>query len=457
MKRKVPFASPRIAVLAWLLSPALLLLSAVAGTSCRGDVVADEPVGGGGSSGGQSGATQSGSSGGQSSTTQTSATNGDAGASGDNSEFAACGDASGDLPPLVDAAQCPEGQLVAATPVTIVTPDEDPANPALASSPSGDRFLAAWTDGGWVIGDAAIPERIWASLVQPSHGEISVALELTGKGTCPVAAWNGKDFTVVWGDDSGLRSQEIDGTGARVGSSTQVLSKANANACPASLIASDSGLAVAWYEGQTPYSENVGLIGPSGEVSNQVLLDTGAPGAGPNATLAQLQGRTYVAFVEWADADSANTVVSEIDWAGEKTLRQTVQPGFFSSFLAAGDELWLAAGTGGSTLYRGIPGSPFRTAGESCAYSTIATDACGRLVGIGAQGDTPAGIAIGFFARPLGWPSPPVMLGSVTGSAIAGASSTFGVLWYSRIGPGIPEDLDATTSGALSFTTLSWK
>jgi hypothetical protein len=383
----------------------------------------------------------------------------------DADDAGSCIDGSADIPALVDAAQCAPSHLVATTPVTIVTPDADPANPTLASSRSGDRFLTVWTDGGWTINNARIPETIWASLVQPGNGSASVssAIELTGDGECPVAAWNGTDFTVVWGDDSGLRSQEIDGTGALVGGPTQAFAKASANECPASLVATGAGLAVAWYEGygtRSPISTNVGLVGPNGAIDDPLLLATVSPDTSPNVALAQFQGRTYAAFVEWPDADSASTVVSAIEWSNATILPQTVEPGFLGSFLAAGDELWLTAGLANSTLYAGTPGSPFRVVRSLCgglnAFDSIASDACGRLVELGIQGGTPAGIAIGFFARPIGWAAPPVTLGNVTASALAGAESTFGLLWYARVGPGIPEFLDAPMSGSLSFTTLSW-
>ncbi len=235
-----------------------------------------------------------------------------------------------------------------------------------------------------------------------------------------------------------------------------MLSKANASACPASLVATPCGLAVAWYEGQSAYTENVGLIGQNGAIGDQVLLATVGPGVAVGAALAQLQGHTYVAFIEWPDADSASTVVSEIAWSAQTALSQAVEPGFFGSFLAAGDQLWLTAGEAAATLYAGSPGAPLRTVGTVCNFASIATDACGRLVQLGTGGPTPGGIELGFFARPIGWTGPVVSFGAVTGSAIAGAASTFGLLWYARIGPGGPELPDAQTPGLLSFTTLSW-
>jgi hypothetical protein len=382
----------------------------------------------------------------------------DATAPGDDGGVGSCSSVALSVPPLVDAAACASGQLEAAAPVTIVTPDEDPSNPVLASSPSGDRFLAVWTDGGETINSTPIPETIWSSLVapDPDGAAIGAAIELTGNGQCPVAAWNGTDFTVVWGDTSGLRSQEIDTTGALVGAPSQVLSKASANACPASIVATPGGLAVAWSEGQSTYTENVGLIGQNGTLGSQVLLDTVGPGVAANTALAQLQGQTYAAFVEWPDADSASTVISKIDWAGQTAVSQVVEPGFFNSFLASGDQLWLTAGYAAATLYAGTPGASFRTVGTLCNFASIATDSCGRLVQLATVGPTPAGVEVGFFARPIGWASPSVSFGDVTGSAIAGAASTFGLLWYARVGPGVPEFLDAQVSGSLSFTTLSW-
>ncbi len=121
-----------------------------------------------------------------------------------------------------------------------------------------------------------------------------------------------------------------------------------------------------------------------------------------------------------------------------------------------GDQLWLTAGYAAATLYAGTPGASFRAVGTLCNFASIATDSCGRLVQLGTMGDTAAGVALGFFARPIGWASPSVPFGGVTGSAIAGAASTFGLLWYARVGPGVPEFLDAQTPGSLSFTTLSW-
>jgi hypothetical protein len=73
------------------------------------------------------------------------------------------------------------------------------------------------------------------------------------------------------------------------------------------------------------------------------------------------------------------------------------------------------------------------------------------------MGFSPAGIAVGFFAQSIESTGSQVALGEVTGSALVGAESTFGVLWYSRIGPGLPPFEDAPVTGSLSFTTLSWK
>jgi hypothetical protein len=78
-------------------------------------------------------------------------------------------------------------------------------------------------------------------------------------------------------------------------------------------------------------------------------------------------------------------------------------------------------------------------------------------VEVGVAGDTPAGVAEGFFVQPVQSSAPAVELGDVTGSAVVGAQSTFGVLWYARIGPGIPFPGEEPESGALSFTTLSWQ
>jgi hypothetical protein len=87
----------------------------------------------------------------------------------------------------------------------------------------------------------------------------------------------------------------------------------------------------------------------------------------------------------------------------------------------------------------------------------IATDACGRFVGLDHEGWTPAGVAFGFVARSLDQPGSQAMLGGVTGGALAGGDGIFGVLWYSRIGPGIPRGPDDQHPGKLSFSTLSWK
>jgi hypothetical protein len=390
---------------------------------------------------------------------QTTAEPSDAGASGDDETSTSCSDGGLGLPPLVDAAACTPGSLVAAPTATIVTPEQDPSNLALASSPSGDRFLAVWTYGGWTIDTTTVPESIYASLVQPGGDGAanSVPIELTGNGTCAVATWNGTDFTVVWGDSSGLRSQEVDATGALVGTPAQVLSKAGASACPVSLVATPSGLALAWVEGRATYTENAGLIGQGGAIGTPLLLAALGPGVGANAALAQIQSQTYVAFVEWPDASTANTVVSAIDWSQGSLLSQTVEPLFFNSFIAAGDELFLTAGFAASTLYGGVAGTSLQPIGQSCGTWSLTSDGCGRIVQLATQGPTPAGEAVGFSARPLGWSSSVVPLGNVTESAIAGAASTFGVLWYARVGPGIPEFLDAQMSGTLSFTTLSWK
>jgi hypothetical protein len=51
------------------------------------------------------------------------------------------------------------------------------------------------------------------------------------------------------------------------------------------------------------------------------------------------------------------------------------------------------------------------------------------------------------------------VLGGETEAALSGAGSQFGVLWYSRIGPGggFPGSASAGATGALKFTTLTWQ
>jgi hypothetical protein len=111
-------------------------------------------------------------------------------------------------------------------------------------------------------------------------------------------------------------------------------------------------------------------------------------------------------------------------------------------------------------LFSGAPGGAFPTAIRVCEGSgegSLAADGCGRVVEVGVQGYTPAGVAGGFFVQPLQGGAPPVDLGGVTDSAVVGAASTFGVLWYARIGPGVPFPGDEPQTGTLSFTTLSWQ
>jgi putative transposase len=51
--------------------------------------------------------------------------------------------------------------------------------------------------------------------------------------------------------------------------------------------------------------------------------------------------------------------------------------------------------------------------------------------------------------------APAVKLGDVTESTVVGAQFTFGVLWYARIGPGVPFPGEERQTGTLSFTTLT--
>ena len=61
-------------------------------------------------------------------------------APGDDGGVGSCSSVALSVPPLVDAAAPPLGQLEAAAPVTIVTPDEDPSNPVHSVVAVGDRF-----------------------------------------------------------------------------------------------------------------------------------------------------------------------------------------------------------------------------------------------------------------------------------------------------------------------------
>ncbi len=373
-------------------------------------------------------------------------------------------DAAAALPPSSDAAQCTGGKLVAAAPVTITTPDPDPSNPTLAASPSGDRFLAVWTDGGGTLNGVAVPETLWMSMVVPGDGGVatSAAVQIAANGACPVAAWNATGFAVVWGDDAGMRLQQVDATGGPVGAPSLLLSRPNVQACPASLVATDSGLAIGWYEGQSVLQENVGLVGADGTIDTQVQLDAVGPGVSGDVALAELDGETYAAFVEWpGDGGSSVTAVARIDWSQGTAVPQRVASEFLTSLVAADGQLWFTTyGGGGLLLYSGAPGGAFPTAIRVCEGSgeaSLAADGCGRVVEVGVQGNTPAGVATGFFVQPLQGGAPPVNLGDVTGSAVVGAASTFGVLWYARIGPGVPFPGDEPQTGTLSFTTLSWQ
>jgi hypothetical protein len=362
---------------------------------------------------------------------------------------------------VVDAGQCEGGQLVAAPTTTITTPDPEPSVPTLASTPAGDRFLAVWADGGGIFNGVAMPESIWASVVQPGPNGVaaSAPVELTGNGTCPVATWNGAAFTVAWAEGASLRVQQVDVSGALLGSPAQLVPAANARTCPTSLTARPAGIAIAWLAGESQYTENVALIasGDGGAIQDAVVLDTVGPGVAAGILLAELEGQTYAAYVEWPDAAS-ETAVRRIDWSQGVAIPQTVEPGFLDSFLAADGRLWLATEGIAETLYAGVPGGAFQVEGQGCdAFGALATDACGRLVGLGNGGYTPAGIAVGFFAQDFASAGSQVALGDVTQAAIAGGGSNVGVLWFARIGPGVPLSSEENQTGALSFTTLSWR
>jgi len=382
--------------------------------------------------------------------------------SGDGSAVVGSGASTGactfdSITTLPDGGQCAGSRLVASPTVMITTPDPDPSNVALAASTAGDQFLALWTDGGWSVNGVAVPESIWASLIRasPTVAKDSAAVELTASGTCPVAIWSDSGFLVAWGDSSGLRMQQLDVQGMPVGSPSVLLSETN-QACPTSLVKTPLGVAISWQTGTTLLGENVALITAAQTVLDPIALGTVGPGVSTNIVLAQLQGQTYVACVEWPNGENgaAATAISQVIWGHNVAVPQVTEPVYFNSFLAADGRLWMSGGA----LYAGVPGSAFQIEGEGCdAFTTLATDACGRLVGLGTQGFTPAGVAGGFFAQSFVGAGSQVVLGSVTASAIAGGGSSFGVLWYARIGPGIPAPGEENESGALSFTTLSWQ
>jgi hypothetical protein len=105
--------------------------------------------------------------------------------------------------------ECAGGQLTAANPVAITTPDPDPSDPTLAASPSGDRFLAMWTDGGWSTNGVAVPQTVWMSMVLPGTSGVpaTAAVQVSASGACPVAAWNATGFAMAWGDATGLHGR----------------------------------------------------------------------------------------------------------------------------------------------------------------------------------------------------------------------------------------------------------
>jgi hypothetical protein len=123
--------------------------------------------------------------------------------------------------------------------------------------------------------------------------------------------------------------------------------------------------------------------------------------------------------------------------------------------------LWFTTdGSNGVLAYGGALGTGFPATVGSCngtAGAGVVADGCGRIVEVGTGGATPAGVAEGFYVQPLQSDAPAVELGGVTGSAVFGSQSTFGVLWYARIGPGVPFPGEEPETGTLSFTTLSWQ
>ena len=154
------------------------------------------------------------------------------------------------------------------------------------------------------------------------------------------------------------------------------------------------------------------------------------------------------------------SAISEIDWPNGLITEKSVTPGFLQAFFASGDDLVLGIqGSQGLELSAGPLGaSPGVWARESGASAATA-DACGRVVVLGAEGSTPAGIAEGFFAEALDPPTAKVALGAVTEAALTGAGSRFGVLWYARVGPshGFPGVARAGATGTLNFATLTWQ
>ena len=349
--------------------------------------------------------------------------------------------------PAVDAGSCATGELAVAPTSTIATPDPAPRNPILTASPSSDDFLAVWSDGTEESLGA-----IWASVLQPSAGGASATpvVQLSTMGTCPVATWTNAGFAVAWADSTGLELQQLEPHGALVGSSVRVLSGAG-SMCAMSIASAGTGLALAWSSGASGSIESVALVDASGAAGASIVLGTVAPGAGADIALAELGDQTYAAYLEWPDT-SSETAVARIDWSLASAVPVGTAPGFLQSFVAADNQLWLATESGGQyALYTAAPGAALQLAGQGCAaFDDLAVDGCGQLLGVGNSGFNPGGAAA-FYAQAIGGAGSQVALGAASELAVAGAASTFGVLWFAGIGGG------ASQNGALSFTTLSWK
>jgi hypothetical protein len=307
-------------------------------------------------------------------------------------------------------------------------------------------------------------------IVTGSRGiSASASTQISSNGACPVVVWNGTGFAIAWGDSEGLRLQLVDTDGVPVGAPSLVLSRPNVRACPSSLVNTGGGLALAWYEGESVLQENVGLVGASGMIAAPVELDAVGPGVSANVALGMVGSQTYAAFAEWPGGDSPNaqalTSVARIDWSQGAPVSQSTVSGFLVSLVVADGQLSVSTqgvgNDGGAFTYGAAQGLTPSTAvagcSGGCAGAILAADGCGRIVQVGTEGATPAGIAEGFFVQSLQSGATPVVLGDVTEDTVVGAGSTFGVLWYGRIGPGIPAPGEAPQPGTLSFTTLSWR
>ena len=295
----------------------------------------------------------------------------------------------------------------------------------LAAAPGGP-FLSVWLQSG----AASSLRSVWSSVASfRGGGSLSTPRQLADAGSCPRVAWTGSAFALVSGDSQGLVLQHLDQDGVPADAPARIWSTANGNACPTSLVATDSGLALAWTEGQS--DERAALVGPDSVVRGQALLST--TGNGTGAHLAVIAQRLYSAF-----AQSGSVVVAELDQSGVTGNVATVAHGSLTLPLLVRNCMLAIVVDDGlqRTLYEGTTYGGFRSVMQVAPSALqAASDGCGDVLVL--QGTTEGALNGPLAAKVLspenGESDYLRSAGhAVDGTVIGAGPAQFGILWSDR-------------------------